>query len=76
MSRTAFFRGFQIAIVAAAVCLLVAAVLTRPIAETRLALAFAALVLISTFLRIDAGDASVGFEAAVVYGAIRISHSP
>jgi diguanylate cyclase (GGDEF)-like protein len=76
VSRTAFFRGFKVAALAAAVSLLIYAVLTRPIVETRTALAFAALVLIATFLRIDAGDASVGFEAAVVFGALVIFHSP
>lgn len=76
MSRTAFFRGFKIAVVAVAVLLLIFAVVTRPAAETRTALVFAALVLIATFLRIDAGDASVGFEAAVVFGALLIFHSP
>ncbi len=76
VSRTAFFRGFKIAIVAVALALLIFAVMTRPAAETRTALVFAALVLIATFLRIDAGDASVGFEAAVVFGALLIFHSP
>jgi diguanylate cyclase (GGDEF)-like protein len=76
VSRTALFRGFKVAIVAAAVCLLIFASLARPVAETRTALVFAALVLVATFLRIDAGDASVGFEAAVVFGALIIFHSP
>jgi diguanylate cyclase (GGDEF)-like protein len=76
VSRTAFFRGFKVAVVAGAVSLLVFAVMTRPAAETRTALVFAALVLVATFLRIDAGDASVGFEAAVVFGALLIFHSP
>lgn len=76
VSRTALFRGFKVAVVAAAVCLLIFASVTRPVAETRTALVFAALVLVATFLRIDAGDASVGFEAAVVFGALIIFHSP
>jgi len=76
VSRTAFFRGFRVAVVAAAVSLLIYSAMTRPPAETRTALVFAALVLVATFLRIDAGDASVGFEAAVVFGALLIFHSP
>ncbi len=76
MSRTAFFRGFKVAVVAIAVSLLIYALITQPIAETRTALVFAVLVLIATFLRIDAGDASVGFEAAIVFGALLIFHSP
>ncbi len=76
MSRTLLFRGFKVAVVAAAVSLLILAILTRPLTETRTALAFAALVLVATFLRIEAGDASVGFEAAVVFGALIIFHSP
>ncbi len=40
------------------------------------ALAFAALVFVASFLRYESGDASVGFEAAVAFGAIIIFHSP
>ena len=76
MSRTLFFRGFKVAVVAAAVSLLIFAAITRPAAEMATALVLAALVLVATFLRIDAGDASVGFEAAVVFGALLIFHSP
>ena len=76
MSRTAFFRGFKVAVVLAAVCLLVYGLVTRPAVETRTALVFAALVLVAMFLRADAGDAAVGFEAAVVFGALLIFHSP
>jgi len=76
VSRTAFFRGFKVVAVVAAVSLLILALLTRPVAETRMALVFAALVLVATVLRVDAGDAAVGFEAAVVFGALLIFHSP
>ena len=76
MSRATFFRWWKVGVVAAAVVLLIVAVTTRPPAETRTALVFAALVLVATFLRIDAGDASIGFEAAVVFGAILVFHSP
>jgi diguanylate cyclase (GGDEF)-like protein len=76
MSRATFFRWWKVGVVAAAVVLLIVAVTARPPAETRTALVFAALVLVATFLRIDAGDASIGFEAAVVFGAILVFHSP
>ena len=76
MSRAAFFRWWKVGVVAAAVALLIVVVTTRPPAETRTALVFAALVLVATFLRIDAGEASIGFEAAVVFGAILVFHSP
>ncbi|MGZ5449717.1 MAG: GGDEF domain-containing protein [Thermoanaerobaculia bacterium] len=76
MSRTMFFQAWKVGVVAAAVSLLTFAVMTRPTGETLTALVFAALVLVATFLRIDAGDASVGFEAAVVFGALLIFHSP
>lgn len=71
-----FFQAWKVGVVAAAVALLTFAVMTRPTSETLTALVFAALVLVATFLRIDAGDMSVGFEAAVVFGALLIFHSP
>ena len=76
MSRATLFRWWKVAVVALAVVLLLAALATRPLAETRTALVFAALVLVAAFLRIDAGDTSVGFEAAVAFGALLIFHSP
>lgn len=71
-----FFHAWKVGVVAAAVSLLTFAVMTRPLDETLTALVFAALVLVATFLRIDSGDAAVGFEAAVVFGALLIFHSP
>ncbi|HEX2061924.1 MAG TPA: sensor domain-containing diguanylate cyclase, partial [Thermoanaerobaculia bacterium] len=59
-----------------AILLLAVALVTRPGDELRTALVFAALVLIASFVRIETGDASIGFEAAVVFGAIVIFHSP
>ena len=76
MSRTTFFRCWKAGVVAVAVVLLIAAAATRPPGETRTALILGALVFVATFLRIDAGDASVGFEAAIVFGAILVFHSP
>jgi diguanylate cyclase (GGDEF)-like protein len=76
MSRAAFFRWWKIGVVSSAVLLLLYAAVTRPLAESRTALVFAALVLVATFLRVDAGDASAGFEAAVAFGALLVFHSP
>lgn len=76
MVRTALFRWWKIGVVVVAVVLLILAAATRPPAEARTALVLAALVLIATFLRVDGGDASVGFEAATIFGAIIVFHSP
>jgi diguanylate cyclase (GGDEF)-like protein len=76
MSRIPFFRFWKAVVVASAVILLVTALLTRPSAELRATAVFAGLVLVASFLRIEAGDASMGFEAAIVFGAIVIFHSP
>ncbi len=76
MSRATFFRWWKIGVVVAAVLLLSFAVATRPFVETRTAIVLAALVLVATFLRLDTGDASVGFEAAVAFGALLVFHSP
>jgi diguanylate cyclase (GGDEF)-like protein len=76
MSRTSLFRLWKAGIVALTIALLAATLFVRPAAEMRMALFFAVLVLVATFLRIDGGDASIGFEAAVVFGALIIFHSP
>jgi diguanylate cyclase (GGDEF)-like protein len=76
MPRPALFRFWKAIVIAAAILLFVAAVVTRPAPEWRAALVFSALVLVASFLRIGAGDASIGFEASIVFGAIVIYHSP
>jgi diguanylate cyclase (GGDEF)-like protein len=76
MSRASLFRWWKIGIVVLTIVLLAATIVFRPLAELRMALFFAALVLVATFLRIDSGDTSIGFEAAVVFGAMIIFHSP
>jgi hypothetical protein len=70
MSRAALFRFWKAIVIAAAILLFVAAVVTRPASEWKAALVFGALVLVASFLRIGAGDASIGFEASIVFGAI------
>lgn len=76
MSRSSLFHWWKVGVIALTVLLLVVAVVTRPADEMRTALVFAALVLVAAFLRIEMGDASIGFEAAVVFAAIVIFHSP
>ena len=72
MPRSSLFHWWKVGVIALTVLLLGVAVVTRPPEETRTALVFAALVLVAAFLRIEMGDASIGFEAAVVFGAIVI----
>jgi diguanylate cyclase (GGDEF)-like protein len=76
MNRATFFRWWKAGVVALAVLLLVAAAMTRTPAELPTVAVLAALVLAAAFLRIGSGDASVGFEAAVVFGAILVFHDP
>ena len=76
MPRTIIFRGWKIAVIVVAAILLAAVVVTRPLEELETALFFAALVLVATVLRLDVGDSSIGFEAAVVFGALIIFHNP
>src|SRR5688572_24560644 len=76
MSRVSLFRWWKAGIVALTIVLLGWSIATRPVSELQTALFFAALVLVATFLRIEGGDATVGFEAAVVFGALIIFHSP
>lgn len=76
MSRASLFHWWKVGLIGIALLLLAGAVVTRPVQETETALVFAALVLVAAFLRIEVGDAAIGFEAAVVFGAIVIFHSP
>ena len=76
MSRSAVFRSWKVGVLVLAVAAFLFAAVTRPVVETQTALFFAGLVLIATFLRMETGDAAIGFEAAVVFGALIIFHSP
>jgi hypothetical protein len=76
MSRASMFRWWKAGLIVVSVVLVALAIATRPAAELQTALVLAALVLVATLLRIDAGDVSIGFEAAVVFGAIVVFHSP
>ena len=76
MSRFALFRWWKAGILALTIVVLGWSMATQPAGELQTALFFAALVMVASFLRIEGGDASVGFEAAVVFGALIIFHSP
>jgi diguanylate cyclase (GGDEF)-like protein len=76
MSRSALFRTWQIAVALVTTVLVIWSLSTRPFQQMEYALFFAALVLLATLIRIDAGEASVGFEAAVVLGAVIVFHDP
>jgi len=76
MSRSALFHWWKVGIITLSSSLLVVAALTLSAIELRTALVLAVLVLVASFLRIESGDASIGFEAAVVFGAVVIFHSP
>ena len=76
MQRTTFFRYWKGGILVLAAVLLVFALVAQPARNTEAALFFAALVLVATFLRLEAGDASIGFEASIAFGALIIFHSP
>src|SRR6185369_8970194 len=76
MNRASFFRTWKSGIILLAAALLVFAFVTQPLASTHAALLFAALVFVATFLRLDAGDASIGFEAAIAFDALIVFHSP
>ena len=76
MPRTTLFRWWKAGLVALTVLLLGWTTANHPVAELQLVLFFAALILVASFLRIEGGDASVTFEAAVVFGALIIFHNP
>jgi len=76
VNRASLFRTWKTGIVLLAALLLVWAVATRTLAETQTVLFVAALVFVAMLLRIETGDAAIGFEAGVVFGAVVIFHSP
>jgi diguanylate cyclase (GGDEF)-like protein len=69
-------RAWQIAFVVLAMAVSIWAIATHPSHDLGLAAFFAALILCASFLRIEADEASVAFEAPVVFAAIIIFHDP
>lgn len=76
MSRARWFEVWKIVIVTIAVALLAWSLATRSLDEWPQLLALSALVLVAAFLRIDSGAAPIGFEAAIVFGALVVFHTP
>ena len=76
MSRTSLFRICQSAALVVAVLLAVSALATHSLEETQYAFFFAALIFLVLFLRIEPGESAVGFEAAIVFAALILFHSP
>jgi len=76
MSRASVFRTLKSGVIAVAAALFVLALVVQPAEHTGAALVFAVLVLVATFVRLEAGDASIGFEAAIAFGALILFHSP
>lgn len=64
------------ATVAASVLLAGAIAATSSAAELRAALTFAVLVFVTSFLRVRTADSTIGFEAAVVFAATVLYHTP
>ncbi|HEX6158691.1 MAG TPA: hypothetical protein VF111_00900, partial [Thermoanaerobaculia bacterium] len=52
------------------------ALATHSLEETQYAFFFAALIFAVMFLRIESGETSIGFEAAIVFSALILFHSP
>jgi diguanylate cyclase (GGDEF)-like protein len=76
MSRAGLFRVLQIAVIAIATTLGLFTAFWEPWADSRYAVIFAALVLVASFLRIESGESSIGFEQPVVFGALIVFHEP
>ncbi|HKO54254.1 MAG TPA: GGDEF domain-containing protein [Thermoanaerobaculia bacterium] len=76
MSRAAINRVWQWAVVLMTAGLVVWAGVAHDLRYLGYSAFFAVLVLVASFLRIEAGEASVSFEAAVVFGAIILFHDP
>ena len=70
------YRAWQIAALAFAMAVSIWAVASHSLHDIGLAGFFAALILCASFLRIEADEASVAFEAPLVFGAIIIFHDP
>jgi diguanylate cyclase (GGDEF)-like protein len=75
MPRAALYRSWQIAVVVLTAVAVAWAFATHDATFAVHALFFALLVLAAQFFRIEAGEASVGFEASIVFGAIILFHS-
>ena len=76
MSRATVDRVWQWAVVLTAAVLAVWALAAHDLRYAGYAAFFSALVLVASFLCIEAGAASVSFEAAIVFAAVILFHDP
>src|SRR5258708_19122362 len=76
MPRVALFRLWQAVVLATTVSIVVWALVVHSLGYAENALFLGALVLVATFLRSEAGEEAVGFEAAIAFGAIVLFHDP
>ena len=74
-SRNSIFLLWKAGAVGLAVLVFATSAAALPPALGGTTALFAVLVLLAMFLRIDEGDAPVGFESAVVFGALLVTHS-
>src|SRR3954452_15557253 len=75
MSRSALYRSWQMAVVVLTAVAVAWVFATHDAAFAGYTFFFARLVLAASFFRIEAGEASVSFEASIVFGAIILFHS-
>jgi len=71
-----YYRAWQIAALALAAIVSVWTIATHSAPAIGFGGFFAALILCASLLRIDADEASISFEAPIVFGAIIIFHDP
>lgn len=74
MSRPHWSYAYALTTTIIAVVVIVLTALERPAGFTESAIFFAALVAIASFIRVDSDEGSTGFEAAVVFAAILLTH--
>jgi diguanylate cyclase (GGDEF)-like protein len=74
MQRSSLLRTYYVAAIVVATACVALELATEPNASPRALLFFAALVMLSSFLRVD--ERSIGFEAAPVFGAMILYHDP
>jgi diguanylate cyclase (GGDEF)-like protein len=76
VSRPLLFRAYAILTTLIALVVVASTALTRPATFAEAAVAFAALVVLASFLRVETDETSIGFEAAVALAAIPLLHDP
>src|SRR5258708_34463767 len=76
MPRVALFRLWQAVVLATTVSIVVWALVVHSLGYAENALFLGALVLVATFLRSEAGEEAVGFEASIAFGGFVLFPDP